>query len=475
MKLYEWQEADLATIRANGYVAPLFQEPGSGKTVVSVAAALECGAEQVLIIAPEATHGSAWAETAEAMGAPGVRRIGRGSKGEKAALADLEMGYAGWYITTPQFFTRADIGSWWPDMLIVDEIHQLGNPRSKGQKKLSGASKTDKPISLQATYRLALSGTPARNNFERMWSVTKFLWPERNGPAQLGDYDFNSWSRYHMDSVYSPFTPSKRKFTGEKVPGRLISMMPCVIQHFRRRRCCEWHPDGFLTTQEPQVIRESYALLPSQRVAIRDLQDQQLAWFGEHPLVTEIPITTQMRIRQVCLAVPTLVPDGEGGYSVEFAEDAESPLLDAMLSRMEQLDESEQVVVFCASQKFAALAADRFSGAGYPAMEFSGATKKTRAADLEAFKAGGFRVAVIVIQAGGTGLDGLQRVCGTEFWAERSLDRTDNAQAEARVDRLGAARQVQRFIFTDDAGLADKRLTKEDIENKALAKSLVRV
>lgn len=481
MQLYDWQEHDLETLRAAGYVGLLAMEPGSGKTVLSVAAALESGAEQVLVIAPQPTHSSAWQKTVDSfLPDTDVRVIGRSKKAEKDALFDFEIGVPGWYICTPQFFTRADIGSWFPDMLIVDEIHQLGAPNSKGQRKLSGYRKTDKPISLQARMRLALSGTPSRNNFERMWSITKFLWPERYGPAQLGDPDFKRWARFHMDSVYTPFTPSKVKFTYEKEPGRLFRSMPCVVQHFRRRECCEWHPDGFLSQDEPQVLHETVELLPEQRQAIADLEDQALAWFDGKPLVTEVPIVTQLRIRQVCLAVPTLVPtiDADGGesLSVEFAPDAKSPVIDAMLARLENLETGEPVVVFTASQKFAALATARFNAAGYSAFEYSGARKNDdRSEDMRKFgKPGGHQIAVVVISAGGTGLDGIQKVCKTEFWSDRDLDRTNNLQAEARADRMGARGQVQRVIFHDSLGYSDARLTRESLENSRLAKSLTR-
>lgn len=473
MRLYDWQREDVDRLAEAGYVGLLSIEPGGGKTVIATAAAVESGARQVLVIAPQGTHVSAWGPTVEKFGAGPVRVIGRNTKAQRDALEDFEFGTDGWFICTPQFFTRADISEWFPNFLIVDEVHQLGNPGSKGQRKLSGYSEKDMPIHEQVPMRLALSGTPARNKFERMWSVTKFLWPEQYGPAQLGDPKFVRWAKFHMTSRYTPFGKSKVAWIEEREPGRLFKSMPCVIQHFRRRECCSYHPTGFLKQEEPQVIPVSYELTRAQRDAVRDLQEQQLAWFDGHPMVTDIPITTQLRLRQVLLAEPTLTPTEDGeGYTVSYAPDAPSPLLDEMIDRLDGLDEDEPIVVFTGFQQFAELAVARFRAAGYSAFEFSGATRKTRDAHKELFLRGEIQVMVVVIQAGGTGMDGLQAVAKTEFWADRSLDRSDNEQGQARLDRTGAVGQVQRYIFQDSESLSDKRLRKEDMQNQKLARSM---
>ena len=73
----------------------------------------------------------------------------------------------------------------------------------------------------------------------------------------------------------------------------------------------------------------------------------------------------------------------------------------------------------------------------------------------------GDMIAVVVISAGGTGLDGLQRVANTEAWLERSTDPTLNLQAEARLDRIGSTKGVQRFLIQDDLGYAEGRFSKQ--------------
>lgn len=461
-------------------------------TVLAIAAAIDSGSDRVLIIAPATTHGSAWQKTGEKFGVQ-IRTVGSKNKAEKDAKFDFEMGFDGWYIVTPELFTRADTAHWGADMLIVDESHQLSGPNKKGQRALSGYRNTDKPISLRARYRLALSGTPFRNHFERAWSTARFLWPELSGPNEVAEFVFATWQNKRMNKEFAAYLPcpdyrnpcagkcmhARFVFTNEKEPGRLISEMPCVIQHFRRRRCCEFHPEGFLPTDAPTTYEVVVPLLPAQRKAIKGLEERSVAWLEDNPLIANIPITVQLRVREMCLAVPSVTDhyDDEGNLrqKTHFEPDAKSPLIEEMIRRLEVL-EDEPVVVFSNSQKFAALATARFNAAGISAMEYSGATKKTRDADLKRFgREGGPRVAVVVISAGGTGLDGLQKVCKTEFWAERSLDRTNNTQSEARTDRLGSIGQVDRYIFRDDMGYSDAQWTRESLLNAELALSTTRV
>lgn len=489
MKLRDYQAADLATLRGNDYTGLLNIQQGGGKTVLAVAAAADSGADTKFIIAPDSTHESAWGRTVEAYCGDEVRIVNNKNKAGKTALADLELGYPGWYVVTPQLFTRMDSSTISPDMLIVDEVHQLSAPGKAGQKKLSGYSKGDDPIAWRSGMRLALSGTPARNHFERMWAIMRLLYPTLDERNEIADAEFWRWRNHRVEQkatfeVKATKAGVKpRKVTvwgGEQYPGELFGEIPCVVQHFRRERCCEFHPAGFLAFEEPQVLTEVYNLLPEQSKAITGLEKTSTAWLDDKPLTVSLPITTSTRVRQLCLAVPTVEnvmgDDGEMKSLVSFAPDAKSPLIDRMLEIIDfDLEDDEPVVVYTSSQKFAELCTARFNAAGVSAFEYSGATVATRKENLATFgRPGGHRVLVGVISAVGTGTDGIQEVCSTEFWADRDVDETNNQQAEARTDRLGAKRQVQRYIFSDSMGYAEGRMEKQLLANRNLSNTLRR-
>ena len=355
-------------------------------------------------------------------------------------------------------------GNFFANGALVHNCHELSKAGGKGQRKLSGYSAKDgEPLAQRFVHRLGLSGTPARNNFERLWATMRLLWPELDAPGQVANRSHWGWLKERMGSAQvfvgrdmwgAPKYATK--WIGERSPGRLFNEAPAVIQHFRRHRCCEFHPNGFLTNEEPVVVVREVELTAQQKKAIREMEDHYMTWLGDNPLVADLTITQKQRIRQMCLGVPTVSEEGE----VTFEPDCASPFYDELVNILESLDEGEPVVVFVESQKFARVVSDRLNGDGYSAFEYSGKTTSTRNEDLSRFGTD-FQVAVVVISAGGTGLDGLQRVANTEVWLERSVDGTLVVQAEARLDRIGSTKGVQRFLIQDDLGYAAGRFSKQ--------------
>lgn len=201
------QVADLYKMRAHNYTALMNIEPGGGKTAGSLFAAKDSGASRILIVAPDPTHVSAWKPTVEAILGVEARPIGNTGKAKKAALMDMNFGYAGVYLTTPQFLTRADVSEWSGDMLITDEGHLLNNAGAKGQKKWSGFSPSgsDNPLSTRFESRLFLSGTSWRNSFARAWATMRYLWPEYNLRGQIAADNYYGWlnSRMTYENVYT--------------------------------------------------------------------------------------------------------------------------------------------------------------------------------------------------------------------------------------------------------------------------------
>ena len=475
-----FQLADQKTLADNNYRALLAIEPGGMKTAAALMAHKNSGSNVTLVVAPEATHGTAWRPQAEWILGEEVRVVGNsGRKAVKDAMMDFKLGDPGIYAITPQLLTRMDTSDLMMDLLVVDEGHQLNNPGSKGQKAMQSlADKTD--------GRLFLSGTAWRNNFERAWSVMRLLWPELYLRDQVSYDNAYLWKYDRLD--YTEVYTSRRdrngeivkvkRFTTEKEPGKLISEAPCVIIHKKRETCCEYHPGGFIDLEEPQVIEHVIELTPKQKTAIKDLEKTMLTFLEDNPLVVELPITLQQRIRQICLGEP-LVEDytalDKDGEEVEkqrlrFEENCKSPFYTQLLEILEE-DEDENIVVYLESQSFAEVLVKKLNKDGISAFEFSGKTKKTRDADLKEFGTK-YRVIVIVISAGGVGLDGLQNHSRTEVWFERSLDNSNNIQAESRQDRYGGKGQVQRHILQDSEGYAAGRFSEEIERRKKLNETL---
>lgn len=486
---YPYQLDDQKTLAENDYRALLAIEPGGGKTATALLAHRNSGSQVTLVVAPEPTHRSAWIK--DSVKIPGVtpRVIGNTGKAKQAAMIDFKLGYPGIYIVTPQLLTRSkDLSEWMGDMCIVDEGHQLNRPSSAGQKQLQKLTET-------FSMRLFLSGTAWRNNFERAWSVMRFLWPELYHRREVAYDNRFMWLRDRMvsEDVYTNRKDQfgnpvvAKKWLNEANPGQLLSEAPCVIIHKKREECCEHHTvarqgfAGFLNLEEPQVIEHVVELTTKQKKAIAELEDQYITFLEDNPLLVNLPITMQQRIRQICLGEPE-VEDYMGvdadGEEVEkqrlwFKDDCKSPFYDQLMEVLEE-DEDEPITVYLESQTFAEVLTRRLNKAGIPAFEFSGKTKKDRDLDLQEFGSK-YRVAVIVISAGGTGLDGLQNVSKTEVWLERSVDETNNTQARSRQDRLGGRGQVQRHIILDDLGYAEGNYSDALAKQLALNATLRKV
>lgn len=511
MKPYPFQAADLLTLRANNYTGLLNIEPGGGKTASALFAAKDSGASRILIVAPDQTHRSAWQPTVEVILGQEARTLGNTGKDRKEALFDFEMGYSGVYLTSPQLLTRVDVSAWQGDMLITDEGHLLNNAKVKGQRKWSGYHPGDgQPLSHRFGMRQFLSGTSWRNNFERAWATMRYLWPELNTRGQVAHDNYYmwlndrmtyedivkgfewkpvSWAQYENrePGQYAKIIDGKphfgkpdtvKKFLNEQIPGQLISEAPCVITHFRREKCCDFHPNGFLPTDAPQEIREIIELLPAQKKAIRELEDHYMTYLDGQPLTVDLTLTQMQRIRQLALGVPVLEfyqgenADGETVEKVrlDFEADCKSPFADRLFDILEEHDD-EPVVVYLESQRFARVLTEKLNAKCIPAFEYSGHTKKERDDNLALFGSK-YRVAVVTLASGGTGLDGLQKVTKTEVWFERSVDETTNTQGEARADRMGGIGQVQRYFLLDDQGRAEGRMSDQLEKRRALAKTL---
>lgn len=474
-KPHDFQVKDLATLRENNFTGLLAIQPGGGKTYLSLFAARESNANQTLVIAPKSTFATAWQKSTPNVLEHEARVIGNGTKAERQALSDLEWGLPGVFLVSPQLFTRADISMWRPDLLVCDEVHQINKAGGKGQRKLSGFSAKDDPISKQVGASLSLSGTPARSSFERMWAINRLHWPELYRRGEVAYDNYFGWLAQRMTSKeivtgrdQNGALKKARLWLAERDEGRLFREMPCVIQHFRREECCEYHPAGFLLNEEPNEVERVVELTPKQKRIIKELENQGLAWIDNQPFVVDLPMTIKQRIQQVTLGEPELKFTGEyDEFGVEkttlrYDPECKSPALEELFNILDQLGD-ESVIVYMASQQFAEVVTKRLVKAGISAFEYSGKTTKTRDADLAQFGIK-YRVCVGIVSAIGTGSDGIQSATKNEVWMEVPLDDVDTIQAEARVDRMGQTKQVQRFRIHDELGYSqgmyDTKLTK---------------
>lgn len=477
---YDWQLRDLAKLRANNYTGLVAIEAGGGKSLTATLALIEARPQVTLIVAPKSTHQTAWIPTIRDNAGITPRIIGNDNKATKAALMDFLFSYPGVYIASPQYVTRADVSDWRGDMIIHDEAHQGSTAKSKLQRKLGGYHPSDgHPLAHRFTHRLALSGTPMRQQFSNLWGVMRMLWGDTHYlRGQVAASNFILWEHDRMthQTVYTnqrnpDGTPKTvKEYLGEAQPGRLLAEMPCYVMHKRRETCCSAHSGGFLPTEAPQVIRRTVELTTKQKRSVKDMEKTMMAWLDENPLVADIPLIAKQRVRQMTLgeaSVEYFMGTNADGEDIEkntivFDSNCASPALDEAIHILTNLPDDENVVVYLESRRFAEVAVKRFNEAGFKAAEYSGVKK----ADLTKFGKE-FQVLVGVISALGTGTAGLNHVAHTDIFIEQPISLTNLEQVSARLDRLDNTHRVQRFILLDDMGIQEGRF--EDLAATKIA------
>jgi SNF2 family DNA or RNA helicase len=378
-----------------------------------------------------------------------------GLKTGQEAFSQLEKGEAGWYLMTPEFFRQFHWKGVEPEFAVFDEIHRASNRKSKTAKMLH---------TLKAKRRLGLSGTIAGNKIEGIWSVLKWIYP------QLAGKSFWAWVNTYLKTETDYFAGVV--VVGEKTPGKIVSEIPCYIRHLKRNKCCDYHPEGMDTDLPDMVSMQRLVQLSAEQKRIyKKLEKDLLVWLGENPLVTEVPVATRIRLRQITLGVPQVSDDGE----VSFAEDCKSSKLDELMSIIEDHPEGEAMLILTHSQKFAQVTTKRLQAKGFSAFEWSGqAPQKIRDQALEDFIAGKIQYIVAVIAAIGEGTDGLQERCSTVVWLSKDDNRLLNEQAAGRLDRRGQKRAVVSYDIIAEDTYDEGQLSKLVKDQLAMNTSLRR-
>ena len=383
---------------------------GTGKTLMATEVAIRLGSKTTLVIAPLNTYWG-WYDTIMRQTdykANALHKITSAITGKKA-LADLADGVEGWYFVGREYFRTKDWAKIKPDMVVIDECHFAQNRNSKSFKVLK---------TLNPKFRLSMSGTPAGNNFEGFWAITRWLWSDKIPKS------YWAWVYDWCELEYSPFT--KYNIIGEKEPGEFVKSLPCYIR---------LEPNHNL-----EVVEETrYVDLTSAQRKIYDKFEKDLVvWLEGNPMVAEVPIAARIRLRQITLAVPTITDDNE----VVFADDAVSTKLKALQEIIED-NPNDAMLLLTDSQKYAKLVATRL---GDKAFEWSGqANQAQREAAKQKFLKGELKYIVAVIPAIAEGVDGLQDVCSTVVWLSHSDSNLMNQQVLDRIRRRGQKEIVKVY------------------------------
>ena len=279
--LRPYQEADCQKIMAYKSYA-IFSEQRTGKTPIAIQAMIRRGVTKFIVVCP-ATATYPWAEEIQTWGSiPAVVCMGTKAQKEKIAASWNEGAIVISYDSLKS--TKAHAGmldqllNKHPQGVILDEAHRIKNRTSANAKGAFALSKIE--------YKLALTGTPAPNKPDEVWSILHFLWPKT----------FKAYWKFVKNFMYV-----NKRYTGTRTFMEVGNIKPDKVQEFvailnngavqrKRKDVMQWLPD-----KEYQRI-----LLPPSKEQTRYLQELQ-DYFETENVVTKGVLDRLIRYRQICL------------------------------------------------------------------------------------------------------------------------------------------------------------------------------
>ena len=420
-----------------GFGAILPDDMGLGKTVQTLALLLARAAEgPALVVAPTSVCDN-WADET-ARFAPGLRAhvYGRG-EGERAA--QLQAAAAGGVIVVSYALLLRDAEHFaaraWAT-LVLDEAQALKNAATQRVQAVA---------TLQAGFRLALSGTPVENRLADLWSIMNLLNPGLLGSAaRFGERFAGPIERQRNDAARARLRRLVSPFLLRRTKAQVLTDLPPRTEIVQRIE-----PDEDERAFLEAMRREALA-----RIAQLDPADPGRNRFN---VLAEL---TRLR-RAACdprLAAPEL---GRVGAKLRAFEQLATELVESR----------HQALVFSQFTDFLKLLAERLDACGLRYRVLDGSTPAAaRAVRVAEFQRGEADLFLISLKAGGFGLNLTAAdyvVIADPWWNPAAED-----QAMGRAHRMGQQRPVTVYRLVT-AGSIEERIVALHHDKRELADGLL--
>lgn len=166
-----------------------------------------------------------------------------------------------------------------PTMVILDEAHTIRNPTTWGAKAIFKLTKIP--------YRLALTGTPAYGEAKDVFSILKFLFPDKFNSA----YKFYE-EYFKPDTIFIGFGKTKTEYK-YFLPGKEKQLQAFMNQYCTQRKrkdVMQWLPE-----KDKEIIR--LPLTTQQKKYLTELKNS----YQTEDIVTQGVLDRLIRYRQICL------------------------------------------------------------------------------------------------------------------------------------------------------------------------------
>ena len=310
------------------------------------------------------------------------------------------------------------------NIMIIDEAQYIKNVN---------ALKTQTVKQIEATHKIALTGTPIENNIIDLWSIFDFIMPGYFESLEKFKTKYNSNEEF-VHVVAKRIAP----FVLRRTKANVLKDLP---EKFER----------ILTAEMGDEQRKVYDAF---RKKAKDAMSQDGAKaFDMLPYLT--------RLRQICVD-PTMFYEGYKGNSAKF--DALTELVD------EYLKDGHRILIF---SQFVKALENIEKKLNLPCFKITGdVDSKTRHEICEKFNAGSEEnIVLISLKAGGTGLNltGADVVIHIDPWWNVSAEN----QASDRSHRIGQTKNVEviKLICEDsiEQRVIELQNKKKDLIDKMIS------
>jgi SNF2 family DNA or RNA helicase len=404
---------------------------------------------KTLIVAPLAVHETWEKHVQELLGAPVVRID---PKNRDAFVKKLAAPVNGFYIVHWQalrLLPELKDVSWFH--IIADEVHRAKNRKAQQTQSLKY---------LQTMNKTGLSGTPADDKPDDLWSVINWLHPTY----------YRSYWRFRKHYCEEEIVETKgltaraaTKVVGVKnVESLHKEIDPWFIRRLKKD-VLEELPDKYYSTVWVD-------LHPKQRRAYEQMKRDMIAWLDHQdftsPLIAGVVVAQLTRLQQFALGYMSPHPTKNGKWIMTDP----SAKLDVLCEIIED-NPNEPIVVFSQSKAILHLFSQRLDRMKVKHGLYTGDQKQVdKDRVVAAFQAGDLQIFAGTIQAGGEGIT--LTASSTLVFLDRAWKPTANLQVEDRCHRIGQKNAVQIIDIMAKNTVDPDRKIKIDLKHAWLRQLL---
>ena len=434
-ELWDYQKASLDYVlkRGGGIVG---DEPGLGKTPISIAFCNEKEASRVLVIVPASLR-IQWAERIREWSTIPKVKIATMLKVKDGIHPTANFQVMSYDAARNPSIIRAISKSKW-DVLICDEAHKMKNMEALTTRAILGNGKGEynhgeikmPAIASYCRHKLALTGTPLLNRPSEAFTLIRHF--DHEAIDFIGWDDFKA--RYNKQADMT--TIDGKKFKLES------TSLELELQNRLRVNVMARHLKRDVMTQL-KVPRFSVVRCEENRAVSGALEVEGLLGLE----IDEIQTTKDFEILGHIAEARRLMGEALAPQIAEYAKD----FLEGSI---------EKLVIFGWHISVLDIFEEELSRFGTARVDGRKSAQARQNAVDDFVENKDTRVFIGKIQAAGTGLDGLQHVCSRCFLAEPDWVPAQNEQAVARLDRFGQENLVNAEIFVAPGSISEKILIK---------------